>query len=134
MLGERDLLEGQMEIGRTTESVVVTLSDRRAELSGTLQTASGDAVSDVFVIAYAADRKFWLPQARRVQAVRPDANGHYAMPSLPSGDYMVTAVTDVDQDQWQDPGFLDALETGSLKATIADGEKKVLDLQLGGPR
>jgi hypothetical protein len=130
MLGDRDLLEGVMDIARTTDTVLLTLSDRPAEVSGMLQTASGAAASDVFIIAYAADRKLWLPQARRVRAVRPDATGHYAIANLPSGDYLINAVGDIDQDEWKDPGFLDALSATSMKVTIGDGEKKALDLQL----
>jgi hypothetical protein len=132
MLGERDLLEGLIEIARDAPtSLVVTLSDRRTELSGFLQAASGAPASDVLVIAYAADRKFWVPSARRVQAVRPDADGRYVIRDLPAGEYLVTAVTDVDQDEWQDPALLDKLVAASAKVTIAEGEKKVLDVRLG---
>lgn len=131
--GERDLLDGQVEVTRSmTAPITVTLSDRRAELSGTLQTATGAPASDVFVIAFAADRNLWGPSARRVQAVRPDANGRYVFSTMPAGDYLISAVMDVDPDEWQDPAFLEKLVAASAKVTIADGEKKVLDLRLGG--
>jgi hypothetical protein len=133
MLGDRDLLEGQIEIGRAADAgIIVTFSDRPAELSGTLRTPTGAPASDVFVIAYAADRAYWLPSARRVRAVRPDASGRYLMANVPPGDYLLSAVEDVDQDQWQDPAFLETLAATSLKVTISEGEKKILDLQLGG--
>ena len=130
--GERDLLDGFVDIARSNApTVVVTFTDRRTELSGSLQTATGAPASDVFVIAYAADRKYWLPSARRVQATRPDVNGHYAIRDLPPGEYFISAVTDVDQDEWQDPAFLEKLLPASAKVTIAEGEKKVFDLRLG---
>lgn len=130
--GERDLLDGFVDIARSNApTVVVTFTDRRTELSGSLQTATGAPASDVFVIAYAADRKYWLPSARRVQATRPDADGHYVIRDLPPGEYFISAVTDVDQDEWQDPAFLEKLLPASAKVTIAEGEKKVFDLRLG---
>lgn len=133
MQGERDLLEGQVDVTRgMTAPITVTLSDRRAELAGSLQTATGAPASDVFVIAFSADRKFWGPSARRVQAVRPDANGHYVFANLPAGDYLISAVVDVDPDDWQDPAFLEKLVGASAKVAIVDGQKKTLDLRLGG--
>lgn len=132
-LGERDLLDGFVEVARSsTPTVIVTFTDRRTELSGALQTATGAPASDVLVIAYAADRKFWLPSARRVQATRPDVNGRYVIRDLPAGDYFICAVTDIDQDEWQDPVFLEKLLAGSAKVTIAEGERKSFDLRLGG--
>ena len=134
MLGGRDLLDGEVEISGDTDlaGVEVTFTDRRSELSGTLQTGAGDAASDVFVIAYAADRRFWGPNARRVQAVRPGVDGKYAIKDLPAGEYLLAAVTDIDQNEWQDSAFLERLQPASIKVTIADGEKKTLDLRVGG--
>jgi hypothetical protein len=95
-----------------------------------LQTAAGDAASDVFVIAYSSDRRHWGPNARRVQAVRPGVDGKYVIKDLPAGEYLVAAVTDVDQDEWQDPAFLERLQSASVKVPIAEGEKKTLDLRI----
>jgi hypothetical protein len=67
-----------------------------------------------------------------VQAVRPGVDGKYVIRDLPPGDYLLAAVTDVDQDEWQDPAFLERLQPGSIKVTIAEGEKKTLDLRIGG--
>jgi hypothetical protein len=134
MLAGRDLLDGEIEISEDTNlaGVEVTFTDRRSELSGTLQTATGEAASDVFVIAYASDRKFWGPNVRRVKAVRPGVDGKYVIRDLPPGDYLLAALTDVDQDEWQDPAFLERLQPVSVKVTIAEGEKKTLDLRVGG--
>ena len=133
MQGDHDLLEGQVDLTRgMTAPITVTLSDRRAELSGVLQSATGAPASDVFVIAFAADRKLWGSSSRRVQAVRPDANGRYVFANLPAGDYLVSAVADVDPDEWQDPAFLEKLVGASARVTIAEGEKKIFDLRLGG--
>jgi hypothetical protein len=132
--GNRDLLDRIIEIrpGSPSMNVVVSMSDRHTELSGTLRTSTGQPGADVFVIAFSTDRTMWGPGARRVRAVRPDADGHFSMPDLPPGDYLLGAVTDIDPDDWQNPAVLDQLVPASVNVTIGEGEKKVQDLQVGG--
>ena len=132
--GDRDLLDGAIEIQRGVEipRLTVTFTERRTGLSGLLQTASGTPMSDVFIVAFAADRRQWLPMARRIQAVRPGLDGRYVMNDLPPGDYLIAAVADIDQDEWKDPAFLERLVPASIKVSIAEGEKKVQDLRIGG--
>lgn len=133
ILGERDLFDGLIEVGSASMTgVLVTFTDRRSELSGTLQTSSGAPASDVFVIAYATNPALWGPRARRVQAVRPGVDGRFAIKDLPPGDYYLSAVTDVDQEELQEPKFLEQLVKASIKISIDEGEKKVQDLRIGG--
>lgn len=131
--GDRDLLDRVIEVrpGSPSMSAVVSMSDRHTELSGTLRTSTGQPAADVFVIAFSSDRTMWGPAARRVRAVRPGVDGHFSMPDLPPGDYLLGAVTDVDPDDWQNPALLDQLVPTSITITIGEGEKKVQDLQLG---
>jgi Carboxypeptidase regulatory-like domain len=132
-IGGRDLFDGDLEITRAMASdrLLVTYSDQHSELSGTLQTPAGAPASDVVVIAFATDRSLWGSGARRTRAARPAADGRFEMTLLPPGDYFLAALTDVDQDEWQDPGFLDRVIPSAIKISIAPGEKKVQDLRLG---
>jgi hypothetical protein len=133
MSGDRDLLDRLIDVrpGSPSMNVVVAMSDRHTELSGTLRTSTGRPGADVFVIAFATDRTMWGPGARRIRAVRPGADGHFSMPDLPPGDYLLGVVTDIDQEDVQTPAILDQLAPSSIKVTIGEGEKKVQDLQLG---
>jgi len=133
--GDRDLLDRLIQVrpGSPSMNVVVSMSDRHTELSGTLRTPTGQPEADVFVIAFSTDRTMWGPGARRVRAVRPGADGHFSMPDLPPGDYLLGVVTDVDPEDWQNPALLDQMAPTSVKVTIGEGEKKVQDLQLGSP-
>jgi hypothetical protein len=133
VLGERDLFDGLIEVGRASMTgVVVTFTDTRSELSGTLQTASGAPASDVFVVAYATNPAMWGPRARRVQAVRPGVDGGFSLKDLPPGEYYLSAVTEVEQEELQEPKFLEELVKASIKISIGEGEKKVQDLRMGG--
>ena len=131
--GDRDLLDRLIEIrpGNPSMNVVVSMSDRHTELSGSLRTSTGQPGADVFVIAFSSDRTMWGPGARRVRAVRPGADGHFSMVDLPPGEYLLGVVTDIDADDWENPAVLDQLVPTSIKIRIAEGERKVQDLQLG---
>jgi hypothetical protein len=133
MLGDRDLFDSPTDITREMGNVplVITYSDRPTEISGTLQTDAGAPSSDVFVIAYSTDHRFWVARSRRVQAVRPGVDGRFVFNALPPGDYLLGAVTDVDPDDWLEPGFLDRLTAASVKVTLGEGEKRVQNLAMG---
>ena len=134
--GDRDLLDRLIEVrpGSPSMNVVLSMSDRHTELSGTLRTQTGQSEADVYVIAFSTDRTMWGLGARRVRAVRPGADGHFSMADLPPGDYLLGVVTDVDPEDWQNPALLDQLVPTSVNVTIGEGEKKVQDLLLTSHR
>jgi hypothetical protein len=130
----RDLLDGPLRLapGEQVSGVTLLLSDRRTQLSGTITTPAGAAVSELFVLAYPSDAALRLPQSRRIKAVRPDSGGQFVIDNLPPGDYLLCALADIDEGQWHDAGFFEAVVPASVKITLGDGERKVQDLQLGG--
>ena len=131
VMEDRDLLDADFRLPASGRGeMTVTLTDKATELSGVLQMASGAPVSDVFVIAYAADRGLWGSGARRVQAVRPAVDGRYTMSGLPPGDYLLAAVLDIDPDDWNDPAFLEQLVPASIKLTLGEGQKKTQHLRI----
>jgi uncharacterized protein (DUF2141 family) len=134
LVGGVDLLDAPLRLapGENVEGVTLVLTDRRSELSGTLQTAAGAAVSDVFVLVFPAEAALRVPRSRRIQAARPDSSGRFIFANLPAGEYLICALTDVDDGQWNDAGFLDPFAQASVKILLTDGEKKVQDLRLGG--
>ena len=67
-----------------------------------------------------------------MKSARPAADGAFSIKDLPPGDYLLAAVTDVDQDEWQALEFLEKLAPAAIKISIADGEKKIQDLRIGG--
>jgi protocatechuate 3,4-dioxygenase beta subunit len=121
-----------VEPGRSIDDVVVTYTDKPTELSGSLQTPAGDPTADYFIIVFSADKTFWTPMSRRNVMTRPASSGAYVVRNLPPGEYFVAAVTDVEQGAWWDTEFLAELHNASpLRVTLADGEKKSLNLRVG---
>ena len=124
-----------LEVGTAdVGDIVVTVSDRSSELSGRVQDAAGQPMTEVYIVVFSADRTHWAPPSRRIASKRPGSDGRYVVANLPPGAYLVAAVTDVEPNQWFDPAYLQELAPAAIKVTIGDGEKKVQDLKVGGGR
>lgn len=131
--GDVELLDGVFDVGAANiGDVVITLTDARSEISGTLQATDGTPVSDYSVLVFSADRQFWRPMSRRTQVVRPASNGRFAVRDLPEGDYLIVALNDIETGQWHSADFLAELAPFAVKVTLGDGEKKVRNLKIGG--
>jgi hypothetical protein len=132
--GGRDLLDSTIEFGPdiNLNDVAITLSDRRTAVTGTLQASSGLPAAQYFVVAFPADRRLW-PAARRIRSVRPASNGTFTISDLPSGEYMIAALTDVEPADLTDAAFFEQLVPAAIKITLAEGEKKTQDLTIVRP-
>jgi hypothetical protein len=129
----RDLFDGPTDLSGIGDATIdVVFTDSASELSGRLTTAAGTAISDVFIIAFSADRSHWGRDHRRVQAVRPDSSGRFVFAGLPPGSYLLGAVLDIDEGEWQEAAFLERLAAASVKVSLAEGEKRTQDLRIGG--
>jgi Carboxypeptidase regulatory-like domain len=125
-----------MEIrpGQHVDGVMLTFTDRPSELTGLVQDASGQPATDYSIIVFAADRRFWTTQSRRIKSARPDHDGKYTLRNLPAGEYLLVAAIDVEQDEWFDPSFLQRIAPAAIRVAISDGEKKVQDLRIAAGR
>jgi hypothetical protein len=134
--GDRDVTDRAFEIGAAAPSdLVVTLSDRVSSLRGSLVDAANRAAPDFYVIAFPADRSYWLPESRRVQAVRPATDGTFLFRSLPAGEYRLAALTDVEQNEWHDAGFLEKLLPHALAVVVSEGVTTTQNVRIAsGPR
>ena len=129
----RDTLDVPIDIrGDNVSGVVVTFTDRPTEISGSIQDGAGHPAPEYWVILFPADKTFWTPQSRRVQAKRPGSDGKFSFPNMPPGDYLIGAVTDIEPYQWFDPAFLAQLASAAVKIPLREGEKKVQNISIGG--
>ena len=93
---------------------------------------SGGAPNEFTVVLFPVDQALWLPQARRIQAVRPSADGVFAFQGLAAGDYLLAAIDDIEPGEWFDPSMLQRLVQTAMRISLADGEHKAQDIRLGG--
>lgn len=132
----RDITDLPLEIvDSVPREIVVTYGDRGQELSGRLVTAAGAAASDFTVIAFPASKEYWLPNSRRIVTARPGTNGEFVLSqpgltSLPAGDYLIAAVTDIDRREQFDPAFLATLVPAAVPVTLKPGGRTVQDLMI----
>jgi hypothetical protein len=130
----RDMLDFPLDIGPNDSitDAVVTFTEYRQEVSGSLQDASGRPAPDYTIVVFAADNQYWTAQSRRVQSTRPGTDGRFTVPNLPPGEYHMAAVTDVLPTEVNDPAFLEQLVSASFKFTLGPGERKSQDLKIAG--
>ena len=111
------------------ENVVVEMTNRSNEASGRVTDGDGKTVRDCFVIVFAQDPAHWTVQTRQLSVARPGLDDLFHMRLL-AGDYYAVAMSDVETNAWTDPDFLSLARERATKFSIADGEKKTIDLPL----
>jgi hypothetical protein len=119
--------------GDNVDTAVITLSDRRTELSGAVTDAIGTPIAMATVVAFPQDTRLRIAGSRWIASARPLTDGHYQIRDLPPGEYFVAVVSSVERGQWVDAEFLTTLQPTAVRVTLATGEKKTLDLR-GAPR
>jgi hypothetical protein len=134
LVNDQDVLDVPLEFsGSSIAGAVLTFSDRHTELSGKLTSPAGQPAPGYFVIVFPADQKLWRSGSRRVQGTRPSSDGLFRVEDLPPGEYQIAALSDVEPNAWNDPTFLEALASASVKVTIADGGHVKQDIQIKRP-
>jgi hypothetical protein len=130
----RDIADQGLDVepGREAIEIVVTLSDRPAEISGILQDASGRPTSGYILVLFPADKALWHSGTRRVQQARPATDGRFVLRNVLAGEYLLAAVTAIDPFTLTAPEFLQSLVAAATPVTVADGEKKRQDLRVKG--
>lgn len=135
MAGERDITDLPVDLTAETlpKELVVTFTDKWQSVSGKLQTSQGQPASDYTVVAFPADKNYWTFGTRRILTARPASDGSFTIggsgiASLPPGQYVLAAVTDISKDEQFDPALLNQLLAAGTPITIAPGERKVQDL------
>ena len=124
-------LSARRQAGRGSSRRRADVRAALVELSWLAQDATGKPVTDYTLVVFPADTRYWLPQARRIQATRPATDGRFLFTNLPAGDYRLVAVVDPEPGQWFDPAFLRQLLPGSMAVTLAKGEKRTQDMRPG---
>jgi hypothetical protein len=130
----QDVLDFALEVAPNDDisGGVLTFTDQTQQVSGTLQDQSGRPAPDYTIIVFAADKRYWVPQYRRIRTTRPGTDGRFTVTNLPAGDYRLAAVVDIATGDANDPAFLEQLMQASVPITLAEGDRKVQDLRIAG--
>ena len=132
MIGAQDALDIPLEVkaGQTPGSIVVTFTDQQTEVSGTITNDKNEPAIEYTLVAFPADQRFWIRNARRIQNTRPSTDGRFTLRNLPAGDYLLAPVVDLEPGSLYDTAFLQQLAASAVRMTLHAGEKKVQDLRM----
>ena len=115
------------------DDVVITLSDKRTTVSGSVTDSRGAAASSYVVVILPAEEK---ESARDfyyyyIRTARPDTNGRFETRGLKPGRYVALAIESLEQGRQFAPEFQRQLRSRSPREfTLREGEAVTLDLRL----
>jgi len=127
-----DIIDAGLELraGENVGDIEVELTNRLTDVSGVVTTPKGEPVKDYSVVVFPTDREKWTPNSRYLKTARPDQDGRYKVNGLPPGEYRVIALDYVDSNEWNDPEFLDRVQSRATTFSINEGEMKSVDLRI----
>lgn len=130
-VGGVDVADLPLDVTNDLTDVVVTMSPAAmASLRGTV-TGTGVAAG-LTALLFPPDRKLWaepVAAVRRFRAAPVSRKGEFTMVSLPVGDYLLAVVPDAQFVDWQDPDKLEALSRTAQRITMAEGERKTVEVK-----
>ena len=129
--GGRDISDVPLDLQQDVKDLVVTFTDRPAELSGSVRTEKGTPDPAATVLIFPADPERWRdygPIPRRLQRTPSSLSGSYLFSGLPAGEYLVAAVAPPPLN-WQNPDMLRALAKLATRVTIGDAGPHTADIR-----
>src|SRR5207248_1229128 len=90
----RNMIDTPIDLhsGQKLADVTLVFTDKLSQITGTVTSDQGVAVTEYTVLAFPTDERLWRPQSRWIMTARPDQNGKYQMRGLPPGDYYMAMV------------------------------------------
>jgi protocatechuate 3,4-dioxygenase beta subunit len=136
----RDASHQPFDLTRDVNTLVMTLSDHPAQISGTVRDSRGQPDPGAALILFPTERARWTGRGytqRGMRLVRASRDGTYRFGSVPPGDYFVAAIPDEEAGDWENPDVLTAAMRIGKRVSISPNEKIALDvvttaLRLGG--
>jgi hypothetical protein len=127
----RDLLTQPVDTqGTTLDGVGIVLTNRFPTLSGSLRDDKGNGVVTGTVILFPDDGALWIEDLRTVRSARADQSGVFTIKAIRPGEYLAVAVPTVQNNQWNDPEFLESLRSQGKRVSLREGETQQLELIL----
>jgi hypothetical protein len=109
------------------------LTDRFNVLKGTVLDDRDAPLPSTHVIAFAADRTRWYPGSRFVRMTSTGTDGTFSIEGVPDDSYYVAATVDLPddgEDGWQDPAFLDSLQSIASTVTLSGNATRTISPKL----
>src|SRR6185295_8103248 len=106
--------------GEQPVSAHIVLTDRVTDVAGAV--TSGTLTSDATVVIFPDDRTQWAFPSRFVRWTKLDADGGFRLHALPPDtQYLAVAVDYMEENEAQDPAFLEGLRTRATRFSLREG-------------
>jgi hypothetical protein len=134
-MGGRDVTDLAVDLkpNGDVRDAVITFTDRKQEVFGTLKESSGRPAPDYTVVLFSTDKQYWVTGSRRIATTRPATDGRFEVSNpqgLPPGTYFLAAITDLGADEQYDTKLLEELSKSAVKLSLAPGERKQQELRI----
>ena len=119
--------------GRDLSNVVITLTDRRSTIGGTVYTATGGAGTTASVIIFPSAWREWITSGMNMQVarlVRTLPAGTFSIAGLPPREYLMVALENTEAPDIQDPTVYEALARVATTVTVGDGETRTVTMKI----
>jgi len=132
-VGGRDALYAPFDLeGRDLSDVVVTFTDKRTTLSGSVHASATTAGTSATVVIFPSQWREWIaggmtPQLTRV--IRTPATGVFSVTGLPAREYLILAVDNEQAPDMQDPTQCEALARAATTVSLDDGGTRTVTLK-----
>jgi hypothetical protein len=131
-IGGRDVTDAAFEVtDADIGNVAVTLTDRPADITGTVRDSGGAGDGKVAVFLFPADRARWRDAARStrlVRTMRVNDDGTFAVPRVLPGEYFIVAVDDELAGAWPDQAFLAKLSGVASSVRVFPNQRQSVSL------
>jgi hypothetical protein len=116
--------------GERITGAELTITNQITQLTGRVTDDKGAAADESTVVVFASDASRWTPRSRYIRMARPDQNGQFLVEGLPPGEYRAVAVDVIEEGEWTDPAFLEAMAGPASKLSLEKGARRTHDLRL----
>jgi protocatechuate 3,4-dioxygenase beta subunit len=116
-----------------TSRIVISVSLARLDqgVRGTVRDREGRPTTDMVMLLFAADRRYWSAESDRIRVTRPATDGSFAFAELIPGHYRVVALGSLELDAIVDPTFLESLSSAGLPVEVTPGVDAMMELVSG---
>jgi len=130
-LNGSDITDGMTFKNDDVAGVEIELTNKVPDISGLVTDARGNSVLDYSAIAFPQEQERWAtPGLGRTAMVRPDEQGRFRFRTLRPGNYYLVAIDHIQQGDWMDPAFMEAVHSRATRITVNEGDVQTLDLKL----
>jgi protocatechuate 3,4-dioxygenase beta subunit len=119
--------------GTTLDGVAISLTSKFPVLSGSLRDDKGNSAVTGTVIIFPEDASAWAEDLRTVRTGRADQTGLFTIKAIRPGEYLAVAVPTVQNNQWNDPEFLETLRAQAKRVSLRENETKQIELIIKAP-